>query len=61
VSIIMPRAPLPLSGFINAVGRPSTKRVSVPMAVKIFFIKLMTTSKVPLVRSMLMATSIPTR
>ena len=28
----MPRAPLPLSGFIRMVGRASTKRLSIPTA-----------------------------
>ena len=37
VSTIMPLAPPPLNGFIKAVGKPSTKRVSVPKARKNIF------------------------
>jgi hypothetical protein len=60
VSSIIPRAPLPLKGFIKAVGKPSTNRVSAPNAAKNDFAPFMITSNVPLVRSMLIAINIPT-
>ena len=56
-----PLAPLPLMGLISAVGIPSIKRVSAPSMLHSCFIPPIIISKVPLVRSILMAMSIPTR
>ena len=57
----MPLAPLPLIGFIKAVGKPSTNLVSAPNAANKFFIASITTSKVPLVLNNEIATNIPTK
>ena len=62
VSTSIPRAPALVRGFISAVGNPSTNRVSAPgRRQKDVEAPPMIASKVPLVRSMLIATSIPTR
>ena len=61
VLIIIPLAPLPLKGLISAVGIPSINLVSVPRAANRLLKPSNTKSKVPLVRSKLMAINIPTK
>ena len=60
-STIMPRAPLPLRGFIKAVGMPSTQRVSNPRAATAVFSPSTRKSSVPDARNMPTATRMATR
>ena len=60
-SIIIARAPLPLTGFISAVGSAGVKSVLRPSAVKNQVKPLTMNSSTPEWRSTLIATSMPTR
>ena len=56
-SIIMPRAPLPLSGFMNAVGSAGTTSFPMPKHPRTQEIPFMSKSIAPLARN----TATPTR
>ena len=58
VSIINARAPLPLNGFISAVGNASTKRVSKPSNATPLAMPSTNTSIMPLARNIPIATNI---
>ena len=60
-STIMPRAPLPLRGFINAVGSASMKSVFKPMNVKPLPMPATRMSMAPEARNTPMATRMATR
>lgn len=60
-SIMNPRAPVPLSGFMNAVGNASTKLVSAPVVPTIHRIPSMTKSSAPLALNIPTATSMAMR
>ncbi|MNL57937.1 hypothetical protein D3C87_1815330 [compost metagenome] len=61
MSTIIPRAPPPLKGLINAVGIPSINLESAPRNAQTLFKASSIISNVPLVRNKLMAINIPTR
>jgi hypothetical protein len=60
-SIIIARAPLPLTGFMIAVGSAGVKSVLTPSCVKSQVKPLVMNPSTPELRSTLIATSIPTR
>ena len=60
-SIIIAREPLPLIGFISAVGRAGVKSVFMPSWLNTQVKPLTTNPSTPELRSTLIATSMPTR
>ena len=61
MAAIIPRAPLPLSGFIRAVGNAPTKSESIPIASMARVMPAIKKSIAPEARNTAMATSIATK
>ena len=60
-STIMPRAPLPLSGFISAVGKAPTKPASPPQALTTAAMPSVNKSMAPEARNTPMPTKMATK